>query len=250
MLTIRKEQLEVLDKAAVGDFEAEMVQHLKALNPNHCKMLGDSGVRQVVHLGLKEAKKYGLTNRGPVRLYLECMFFFGSYFDLDPQLPWVTDILIDCQYSSQTPRAKDLCNKTADFVSKVYGPEREFYLEAVQRMTQVSMEGQADPVAQLEDPLIQVLKELFPRKCQYLGESALRKLSQWSIQSAKPLAVYTNKAVALLTVLGFMLGHGVITDPQYPWISAKLKDSAAGTPDARVEQAYKQAQDYLQQTLE
>ena len=246
MFTIRKEQLEIFDKAAVGEFEAEMVKHLKEFNPKHSAALGDPGIRQVVRLGLKEARKYGFTDRGPVRLYLECMFFFGSYFDRDPQLPWATDILIDCQYSGQMSRANGLCSKTADYVRKVFGPEREYYLQAVRRMAQVSLEGSAAPAMNLEAVLMEKLKELFPQKCQYLGELTLRKLSQWGVQSAKPLALSSNSAVALLTVLGFMLGHGVITDPQFPWISAIMKDSAAGIPDARVEQVYKQTQDYLQ----
>ena len=249
VFTIRKEQLQVLDKLAIDGFEAEMVQHLADLNPRHCEALKDSGVRQVVRVGIKEAKKYGFTNRGPVRLYLECMLFFGSYFDRDPQLPWATDILNDCQYSGQMPRARGLCDKTTDFVSKVFGPEREFYLQAVQRMPDVTVEASAAPAMRVETPLMSVLMELFPQKCKYLGESALHLLSRWGIQSAMSLAVPTNKGVALLTVLGFMLGHGVISDPQFPWISAILKDSGAGSPDARVEKAYKQTQDYLQQSL-
>jgi hypothetical protein len=248
MLTIRKEQLEVFDKAAIGQFEAETIQHLMEFSPKHSAALGDPGIRQVVRFGLKEAKKYGFTDRGPVRLYLECMYFFGSYFDQDLQLPWATDILIDCQYSGQLARANGLSDKTADYLRKVFGPEREYYLGAVSRMTQVSAEGSA---AVNPEPLpIEKLKQLFPQKCQYIGESTLLKLTQWGIQSARLLALSTNEGVAHLTVLGFVLGHGFMADPQFPWISAILKDSAAGAPDARVGQVYKQTQDYLQQTLQ
>lgn len=248
MLTIRKEQVAVFDKVALGEFEAETLEHLKEFTPKHSERLGDVGLRQVLRLGLEGSKKYGFTNRGPVRLYLECMFLLGSYFDQDPQFPWAIDILIDCQYSGQMTRAEALCKKTNHYVRKVFGPDRQHYREGVGRMDQL-VGASASSGPGVEDALIEPLKNIFPQKCEYLGDAYLQKLVQWGIQSAKLLGLSTGKDISLFTCLGFMLGHGFATDPQFPWISATMKNTAAGTLNARVEQVYKQAQDYLQQTL-
>src|SRR5271156_5932319 len=88
MWMIRQEQTEAFRQHHLHKFEDEMVEHLKKFSAQQCKKAGEPGVRQVIRLGLENAGKYGLTNRGPVRFYIELMFMFGSYFDSDPQYPW------------------------------------------------------------------------------------------------------------------------------------------------------------------
>jgi hypothetical protein len=248
MFTLRKEQFEIMDMAVVGQFEEEMLAHLSELNPKHSAHLGTPGLLQVIRLALQQSKTYGFTNRGPIRLYLDCMFFFGSYFDCDPQLPWANDILIDCQYTDQMLRAQDLWRKTTTYIDKVFGPERQHYLEAVGRMAVISAAAPLQ-AANRENALFELLNEVFPQKCEYLRESAIRKICQCGMQTARALTLYTDKSCALFTVLAFMLGHNFAADPQFPWAAAILNDPAAGTSDARIEKLYQQAQDYLQQTM-
>jgi hypothetical protein len=250
VLTIRNEQLEVFDKAVVGGFEVEMVQHLRAFNPKHCEHLGESSIRQIIRLGIQEAKKYGFTNRGPVRLYLECMFLLGSYFDRDPLYSRISDVLIDCQYSNQMSRAEDLCDKLQKYVAKVFGPSRAFQLLAVQRMAKVSVDDSALRSGNQGEVIVSSLKDFFPQKARFVGDSSLHALSEWGIKAVEPLAASTNTEVVLFTTLGFMLGRAFTADPQFPWISATLKDSTARTPDTRIAEVYKQTHSYLQQTLE
>ena len=87
-MKIRKEQMAALDRAALKAFEDELVRHLQDFDPKHTTVLDEDGVRQVIRLGMERAAKYGLTNRGPIRFYIELMFLFGSDFDTDPWLPW------------------------------------------------------------------------------------------------------------------------------------------------------------------
>lgn len=95
MLIIRKETMEVFEEALLRNFEDEMVQHIKQFTPRHSEIIGEQCVRQVAKMGIERARQYGLTNRGPVRFYIELMFMLGSNFDTDPQYPWAGEILND-----------------------------------------------------------------------------------------------------------------------------------------------------------
>src|SRR6187431_1511713 len=108
MLTIRTAQFEALRAVPRGVFEDSMVAHLAKYAPKHCEVIGQDAVREAIRLGIDRARTYGLTNRGPVRFYLESMFMFGSDFDTDPQFSWATAILNDGRLSDQMAKADRL----------------------------------------------------------------------------------------------------------------------------------------------
>ncbi|MBK7353861.1 MAG: hypothetical protein IPJ05_10285 [Nitrosomonas sp.] len=108
MLVIRAEQMDVFKKTALLSFEDEMVEHLAKFSPPLYKVVGEEQMRKVIRLGMSQAAQYGFTYRGPVRLYLELMLLFGSYFDTDPQYPWAAEILTNQESGTQMQRAESL----------------------------------------------------------------------------------------------------------------------------------------------
>jgi hypothetical protein len=124
MLEIREEQMAVFDQAARKSFEDEMVQHLAEFVPKQCEVIGEQQVRKVIQLGVERARIYSLTNRGPVRFYIELMFVFGSDFDTDPLLSWAAEILGDV-LTNQMAKAGRLYEKTNDYLEKVSGPRKQ-----------------------------------------------------------------------------------------------------------------------------
>ena len=87
MLQIRFDQMKVFEEAAWLHFEDEMVVHSREFSPKLCAVLGEEQLRVALRQAIKRAGGYGFTFRGPVRLYIELMFLFGSHFDTDPQYP-------------------------------------------------------------------------------------------------------------------------------------------------------------------
>jgi hypothetical protein len=124
MLEIREEQMAVFDQAARKTFEDEMVEHLAEFVPKQCEVIGEQQVRKVIQLGVERARIYSLTNRGPVRFYIELMFVFGSDFDTDPLLSWAAEILGDV-LTNQMAKAGRLYEKTNDYLEKVSGPRKQ-----------------------------------------------------------------------------------------------------------------------------
>lgn len=85
MFQLRAEQTERLRTAALRRFEDEMVGHCAEFSPRLFEIIGADQMRVAVRQALERARTYGLSFRGPMRLYVELMLLFGSDFDTDPQ---------------------------------------------------------------------------------------------------------------------------------------------------------------------
>jgi hypothetical protein len=112
---IRKEQVEALTQIPLQAFEDEMVGHLAAFSPPLFRAVKEPQLREAIRFGTARAAAYGITFRGPVRLYLELMLLFGSHFDTDPQYPWAAEILQDQPSTPQMQRAERLYERTLDY---------------------------------------------------------------------------------------------------------------------------------------
>jgi hypothetical protein len=249
MLTIRKEQMAVFEQASFKDFEGKMVEHLREFTPRHCEIVGEPAVRTVIRMGIERAMRYGFTNRGPVRFYIELMFMFGSYFDTDPLMLWAAEILNDPVIVDQMVRAERLYEKLADYVEKVAGPENKFVKEALRRASQQRFEDLSVHMENFESETIARLATNYPQKCKYVGEPALKKLIPLGLELANRHSVSTNAGKVLLVGLMFTQGHGFATDPQLPWVSATLNNSAISDPNKRIERLYSKVMTYLDHVL-
>src|SRR5688572_16938045 len=119
MLQVRPAQMEVFDAAAMRPFEDEMVVHSKEFSPRLCEVIGDDQLRVALRRAIARAQRYKFTNRGPIRLFIEMTFLFGSAFDTDPQYPWAAKILT--APDDEMSRAEQLCAQVLAYQEKVSG---------------------------------------------------------------------------------------------------------------------------------
>jgi len=174
---------------ALQNFENEMVEHIKEFTPQHSSEIGDIAVRKVVQVGIDRAREYDLTNRGPVRFFIEMMFILGCSFDTDPQYPWVKKILKDsAETSDQMKRADSLHIKLIDYMEKVIGPENKHEQMAYERqkastvaLKKLELLGDKDEIVPFINEMVNHLKLIYPEKYQYVGESKIRELLQKAI---------------------------------------------------------------------
>jgi len=237
--------MKAFEAAYVRQFEADMILHVKNFTPNHARALGDDGVLRVVQLGMDHAHGHGLISRGAVRFYIEAMFLLGSGFDSDPQYPWAQEILNDCKHSRGNVNADRLYDKITDFVEKVGGPRRSFAIEALRRVNE-------EPWSRLPSvpfPLdvIEVLRQIYPQKCLYLGTSVLVALASRARHIGYQYLPGSKRDVTLIAGLMFAMGHGFIEDPQYPWVANTLATAESAVERARLLE--KKAVTYLSQVL-
>lgn len=249
MLIIRAQHMEVFRHVTLRAFEDQMVAHLYQFAKRHCEVIGEQNVREVIRLGMERAKMYGLTNRGPVRFYIELMFMFGIAFDTDPQLPWVQEILNSPETQDQMERADRLYDKMIEYLAKVAGRNNEYAIKALRAIhNRVSLPFSFSKEL-FESEMLSEMKRIYPQKCFYTGEPPLRELIHEAVASAEAYSIQTMRGVALFVVLMFALGHGFAQDPLFPWISRTLQDPRVIGPDQRAERIEAKAVAYLDQVL-
>lgn len=249
MLMIRNEQIKILETASALNFEGDLVQHIAEFTPLHYQVIGEDGTREVVRLGIKQAKKYDFTNRGPIQFYIESMFMFGSYFDTDPQYPWADETLNDPKIDDQMERADILFDRMQEYLQSVSGPDNRYALQAFNAISATRSESTPPLGSDFEREIIQRLMHIYPQKCVYVGQSAIQTLIKEGIRNAEACSIATDSGVGLFIGLMFALGHGFAADPQFPWVSTTLNNPLITDLDKKIERLRSKSFTYLDHVL-
>jgi len=247
MLVIRREQMEVFRQAALMAFENEMVVHSKNFSPRLCEVIGEEQLRVALRRAMDQAGGYGLTNRGPVRLFIELMFLFGSAFDTDPQYPWAARILHASD--DQMQRAEQLYGQTLDYQQKVSGPDAANTRRALADLSVLVRQPVTLSSNEFVADMLREMTRVFPQKAAYIGEGGLTALIREGSAEARRYRFPTDRGAALVIVLMFAFGHGCTDDPLYPWIARTLKDERIIEPAARAGRLEKKAVTWLEHVL-
>lgn len=249
MLVIRESQMKTFEKAAQRAFEDEMVAHLAEFSPPLFKVIGEAQMRKTVRFGIDRADSHGFTFRGPIRLYLELMLLFGSYFDTDPQYPWAAETLTNQDSGPQMQRAEQLYERTLDYREKVAGPDDAYTLRALRNISILARQ----PLELSSDDFFPAMRReiarVYPQKAAYVGDEGIEVLIRKGIDGARRQRFSTIRGVTLVIVLMLAFGHGCGADPLYPWIAKTLRDEVITDPDARAQHLEKKALIWLEHVL-
>lgn len=246
MLAIRPEQMKVFEEAAMLRFEDEMVVHSREFSPKLCEVIGEEQTHVAVRQAIKRAGSYGFTFRGPIRLYIEMMFLFGSDFDTDPQYPRFSKILKSS--GDQMERAELLDQAVLDFQIKACGPEAANVKRALSDLLETAKAPINFPLSALVPGMLREMRRNFPEKVAYVGEDELTKLIDEGAAAGRTHG-FAIRGTVLLVTLMYAFGHGCASDPLYPWIARTLDDEKITDPAARAERLEKKTLTWLERVL-
>ncbi len=249
VLVIREEQYKVFEGIALERFIDEMVIHAQEFSPILCGVIGEEQVRVVVCKAIEKAKFYEFSNRGPVQLFIDMSFLFGSAFDTDPQYPWAMEILNRNTLASQTECAEELYERTLDYNESVGGANNEFTRQALVRVSNFARLNIQYSNENLTAELLGQIEILYPQKVHYTGKAALRTLIEKGLKKANEYGFFASREKTVIVVLMFTFGHGCMDDPLYPWIANTLIDQRIIDAAARVKRLEKKSLTWLDHVL-
>ena len=93
MLTIRKEQMRVLENEMLREFERKMLEHLRQTFPTETETKDDDELTAEIRQGVTSSGRYGISAECDVARYIEYMMMYGLNFDMDPKFSWAGTIL-------------------------------------------------------------------------------------------------------------------------------------------------------------
>jgi hypothetical protein len=232
MLTITHDQLRKLARARREPFEIEMAKHLRGFARRHCEVLGEARLRAAIAANLDVAARYGLAAVGPLQLFLELTFMFGSGFATDPSLPWAKEALAHRGAGdSDLFQAARLHASVLAYLQAADGPDHAFTYAALRRVR--TLVGESAP-EDLRTALPERLHGVHPEKCDYAGEAGIAAFVDEVIRRAEALGLETPRGIAVVALLMFTLGHEVFEDPLYPWVGRGLATDIGSSTEERL----------------
>jgi hypothetical protein len=249
MIKIRKDQFETFEKKAQLDFEDELVGHLKTFSPKHAQGVGDEGLKKLVQTGLSQARAYGWKLRGSLRFFVECQMMFGYRFDSDPIFPWASKYFGSTQDLSNELKWADQIHETVmKYRSEVVGFKEKIEAVAIRKLIGTPVnEWLSGDLS--ESATEKMLAETYPEKIQRAPKGATAILIRKSHDLAIANQLPSGSGTRAISALMLAFGHGVLTDPQFPWIAENLKSSEAMPGEKRVEKLGIRAFAYLSDGL-
>ncbi|HRF45096.1 MAG TPA: hypothetical protein PLD30_12810 [Candidatus Competibacteraceae bacterium] len=245
MLMIREEQMAVFEQAAVSNFASRVYEHLQTFFPEHCQNLQADQVRAVIRFGLERAEHYQLVSERDVYLYVSLMFLLGSYFDEDPQLPWVTEWLKEQAPETANTRMAPVYDQAMTLLDSMIGPENEYLRQTLGMLQQSQVFESLPDAPSFGHRLLLLLQALAPQKYQVLGDSILRDLVRHGYGAAKQHGLTTERGAMIYLSLAFLLGSGFDRDLLYPWAAEVLANPALADPAQKGEALYAAARKHL-----
>ena len=101
MLTIRKEQMEVLGEEMREDYFRTTMQNLAELFPDDPSVKDEAAMRDLIAFGIERAADYGLTRTREVSLFIFLIQDLGRDFEKQPEHGWIDELLQDPELEEQ-----------------------------------------------------------------------------------------------------------------------------------------------------
>ncbi len=247
MLLIRSEQMKVFENVASRRFQNDMVAHSKAFSPRLCEVLGDEQLRYAIDGMMERAERYGFTFKGPIRLYIEMSFLFGSGFDTDPQYPaFGRELLAE---GDQMIRADRIFEAAVHYHRHVAGEKAMNVHRALRSLLVYTRMPHELSLNSYTQEILEEMHRIFPEKAAYLGDEILMALIREAEAEADRWDFASSRAKAMLAVLMFSFGHGCPNDDLYPWIRRTLRNPKIVSADARAQKLEKKAITWLEHVV-
>ena len=214
----------------LGVFGRRLQAHSAEHFPTHWRVIGATQMEQVVQFGIRRALESGYPSKRDGYMFHALMLQFGSYFDTDPQYPWLAKALLDDTNDSRSERLAGAYDAAIDYLDKVAGAQGEHMRAAIQRLRlRVIPELREAPRGHF-DYLLNLLDVTWPQKLALMGGQTLRSLAESVIPIAKANGLTTFGGACLYTIACFIFGHGLQRDPQFPWARQSLSLGLSGEP--------------------
>ena len=111
MLTLRREQMQALERYALEQFIARMSARLHARFRRETEKVAEPDLRTLIRRAITKAETYGVSDEADVARYLEFVIRYGPEFDTQETTAWAGRILKHADQSgTEKMNALDDCD--------------------------------------------------------------------------------------------------------------------------------------------
>jgi len=251
MLTIRDEQMQVFGPVAERRFERDMRDLFVQYYPREARQAGGpEAMLQWVRTGIRSCREAGYASQYQIGRWLALTMMLGAGFARDPQLPWVGRRLDPLEEPDPTARMDNLFSEGIQYLRATAGQKAEYVVRAMIRIRAIDfVHLPALPEAEAVLDSCVRLRDAYPQKFAYQGESLTVACTARQRQRARELGMESPGGQFLFVVLAFMLGDGFEADPLHPWAREILYATPEQGGRVTAERLEKAAREHLALSL-
>lgn len=220
MLTLSPRQIDRFEEGALAAYRHELLVHCQAHAPELWRIAGEPAFVAFVDDTTRQAMALGLSQRGPMRLYVEVALELGQGFQTDPQYArlWPAGD----PAGMPMPFAQQLLANHRQFAQACVGERAQWRTAALQALLSISFDADVNVDTWARDSL----RAAYPQKLDYTGEDAFFALCEACAGVADGLQLRSPRGRFLVVVLALCFGVQVMNNPLYPWLARRLRDAA------------------------
>jgi hypothetical protein len=209
-----------------------MADHLREHFPVDAALLGDDGLSRVVWAGIDRVCAHGIDVEGDACRYISLSMALGTAFDVDPLLPWASEIL--ARKDSASVRVAMLRKRGLEHLERVSGVDGRRALRAALRVRAIAYEDLCAPGSSSDAQVRERLMAIHPSRCAELEDAC-----SWPVffshldWVATRIGMNTPGPRALCAVYLCLLGGHFVADPQHPWLPASIDAVHTNDPETR-----------------
>jgi len=230
VFTLTRKQIKHFEHVMLSVFGRGLRAHSAEHFPTHWRVIGATQMEQVVQFGIRRALESGYRSERDGYMFHSLMLQLGSYFDTDPQYPWLAKALLDDTLGSRSERLANAYDAAIDYLDRVAGAQGQHMRAAVHRLRWTVMPELREAPRGHFDDLLNLLEVTWPQKLALIGGQTLRSLAESVIPIAKAGGLTTFGGACLYTIACFIFGHGLHHDPQFSWARQSLSLGLSGEP--------------------
>lgn len=246
MLVIRSQQMDHLRQQSETGFIRSMAVHCREYLPKYCESLNDEDLLVAARRSVTRAHGHGLTQRGPVRLFIDLSIDLGMGFDTDPLCPWATETLRRDQ--PQMKRMKRMHKQAVLYLTHSKRDRRQYYRDALELWRFYTSHRFDFSPERKHEQFITLISEFLPGKSSVIPASGIQTLIDSSEYSGQNRYGFRHpKAQGLLALLAVIVGHEYNQDPFLPWIEVIFQEADQNNPNQTAVQLVQAVDQWLEE---
>lgn len=223
-MIVRPLQIASAGEGAYSAFRQRLLAHVAEFFPVHYHVAGRQQLLKLIDLGQGRAEARNMRSERDIYLWVSLMLYLGSDFDTDPQFPAIQEALAgNAPPPERLDRAYDIATA---FLNAAAGPDGQNAAAAAPRFQRAAYE--LDRLVQR--PLRDALSWIYPQRFAALSAEQVEAIGRLGQRLALDYSFERQRGSLLCSILAFLLGHGFVSDPQFPWAEQTLSKLTAGDP--------------------
>lgn len=211
MIRISAEQVRAFEDKEMHRFIGRIVDELPGYRPEPVAGRSRATLFAMADAAIERAKVYNIETERGFWLYANITASFGLYFDVNPALPWASDILSDASYLSDE-KVDDLWNACSDWCAAIL-PEGDYLpLAAYERYLALDA-----PRAQRRPDILALLHHLWPERITHLDTQLQADFIRQTAERARGFGLADPASIACYTAISFLIGYAFESDPLHDW---------------------------------